>query len=46
MNEFETLGQLDAAEVFSQEDFDPTPEMLEDRWAMNIERLQALWDES
>tara|TARA_B100000287_G_scaffold139839_1_gene131754 strand:+ start:136 stop:276 length:141 start_codon:yes stop_codon:yes gene_type:complete len=28
MNEFETLGQLDAAEVFSQEDFDPTPEDL------------------
>ena len=28
MNEFETLGQLDAAEVFSQEDSDPTPEDL------------------
>ena len=28
MNDFETLGQLDAAEVFSQEDFDPTPEDL------------------
>ena len=28
MNDFETLGVLDAAEVFSQEDFDPTPEDL------------------
>jgi len=28
MNDFETLGTLDAAEVFLQDDFDPTPEDL------------------
>ena len=28
MNDFDTLGVLDAAEVFLQDDFDPTPEDL------------------
>lgn len=46
MNDFETLGTLDAAEVFLQEDFDPTPDALDDRWASNMEKLQTLWDEA
>ena len=46
MNDFETLGTLDAAEVFLQDDFDPTPDALDDRWASNMEKLQTLWDEA
>lgn len=38
MNDFETLGTLDAAEVFLQEDFDPTPE--------DLDSLPTLWEEA
>ena len=38
MNDFDTLGTLDAAEVFLQEDFDPTPE--------DLDELPTLWEEA